>query len=327
MPYNSLTDRTGTAPLIPEDASREIIKEVPNQSIVMQLGRRLPNMSRRQRRMPVQAGLIQANWVDGDTGLKQTSEMEWANTYVYAEELAVIVPIPDAVRDDADYDIWGEITPQIVEAFAVAFDGAVLTGTNAPTDFPDDIMAQCVSASHTVDHSSVSGDYYDEIFGVGGIMALVEADGYDPNAFVAPVATKAALRGLRTDQGGGAGTGEPLFKRLRGDGAATMQDRTVYELDGLPIVFDKASVLNPSNETIIVGDWSKLVWALRQDITYSIHTDGVIQDNSGAIVYNLMQQDMTALRAVMRIGWALPNPKNRANETDATRLPFAAIVP
>jgi HK97 family phage major capsid protein len=326
VPYNSLIDRTGAAALIPEDASREIIKNVPVQSMVMQLGKRLPNMSRAQRRIPVQAGLISANWVDGDTGLKQTSELEWANTYVYAEELAVIVPIPINVLDDADYDIWGETTPQIAEAFAVAFDGAVLTGTNAPAAFPDDIMAQCVTASHTVDHSSVSGDYFDEVFGTAGIMALVEADGYDPNGFVAPIATKAALRGLRTDQGGGAGTGEPLFKRLRGE-TGTMQDPTVYELDGMPIMFDKASVLNPSNETLIVGDWNKLVWALRQDITYSIHKDGVIQDASGAIVYNLMQQDMIALRAVMRAGWALPNPKNRANETDATRLPFAAIVP
>jgi HK97 family phage major capsid protein len=326
VPYNSLIDRTGATALIPEEASREIIKEVPHNSMVMQLGRRLPNMSRAQRRMAVLNGLISANWVDGDTGQKQTSEVEWANTYIYAEELAVIVPIPINVLSDADYDIWGEVTPLIREAFGVAFDAAVLKGTNAPAAFPDDIMTAVVAKSHTVDHSSVSGDYFDEILGTAGVVAMIEADGYDPSGYVAPIQTKAALRGLRIDAGGGAGTGEPLFMRNR-DGGATMQGQPAWELDGAPVLFDRASILNSSTETLIVGDWSKLVWAMREDLSYSLHTDGVVQDNSGAIVYNLMQQDMVALRAVMRLGWALPNPINRANQTAATRYPFAAIIP
>lgn len=326
MPYNSQIGRTNAGDLIPEDASREIIKNIPRNSMVMTLGRRLPNMSRKERRMPVLNGLITASWVDGDTGLKQTSELEWANTFVYAEELAVIVPIPISVLDDSDHDLWAEATPLIEEAFGVAFDAAALKGTNAPAAFPDDIMTQIVSVSHIVDHSAAAGDYYDEIFGVGGILSLIEADGYDPNGYVAPIATKGALRGLRIDSGGGAGTGEPLFKRSL-DGAATFQGATRWDIDGVPVEFDRGAVLDSATETLIVGDWTKLVWAMRQDMTYSMHTDGIIQDASGNIVYNLMQQDMVALRAVMRLGWALPNPINRSNQTAATRLPFAAIVP
>ena len=46
----------------------------------------------------------------------------------------------------------------------------------------------------------------------------------------------------------------------------------------------------------------------------------------GSILYNLAQDDMVALRVVMRLGWEIPNPVNALNETD-TRFPFAALVP
>ena len=105
MPYNSLTSRTDSAALIPEDASRDILADLANTGYIMSLARRLPDMPRAQRRLPVLSSLPTAYFVSGDTGLKQTTETAWSNVYVDAEELAVIVPIPQAVLDDADYDI------------------------------------------------------------------------------------------------------------------------------------------------------------------------------------------------------------------------------
>lgn len=322
MPYNSQIDRTDAGALIPEEVSREIIKNVPSKSMVMQLGRKLPNMSRKQRRIPVLSSLITAGWVSGDTGLKTTSDTSWDNVYINAEELAVIVPVPDAVRDDVDYDIWAEIAPEIEAAMGRAFDKAVLVGTNAPTDFPDDIMTQVVAASHTVDHSSVSGDYYDELLGEVGTQALIEADGYIPTGHIAPVAFAAKLRGLRD----GSGAGQPIFMRST-DNGQNLQNATRYDLDGVPVLFDRDGILDPSVVLDIVGDWSQLVWAVRQDMTFKMLTEAVLQDESGNIVVNLAQQDMTALRVVMRLGWALPNPIKAANTNSATRLPFAALVP
>ena len=75
------------------------------------------------------------------------------------------------------------------------------------------------------------------------------------------------------------------------------------------------------------GDWSQLVFSIRQDITYKILDQAVIQDGAGNIVFNLAQQDMVALRCVMRCGWALPNPTNRVNTNDSTRYPFAVLLP
>jgi hypothetical protein len=53
----------------------------------------------------------------------------------------------------------------------------------------------------------------------------------------------------------------------------------------------------------------------------------VIQDGTGAIVYNLAQQDMVALRAVMRLGWQVPNPITRLQTTTADRYPIAVYLP
>lgn len=324
--YNSLIDRTGAQALMPEDVSREIVQGVTEQSAVMRLARRLPNMSRAQRRMPVLASLVTASFVTGDTGLKQTSTAEWENKYLNAEELAVIVPIPEAVLDDTDYDIWGEIRPRIEEAMGAAFDAAVLTGDNAPEDWPDDVLTAAAAASQTVDLSTQLAadlDLYDILLGESGVISLVEADGFMANGHVAHMSMRGKLRGVREKVYNGtdlSALGQPIFTR-------SMQDSTRYELDGSPIYFPRNGAIDPAQALLFTGDWNQIVYAMRQDITYKILDQAVIQDGAGNIIYNLAQQDMVALRAVMRLAWQVPNPINRVNSTEATRYPFAVLVP
>lgn len=326
MPYNSIISRTDAEALIPEDVSREIIQSVPQQSAVMQVSRRLPDMPRNQRRMPVVSALPTAYFVTGDTGQKQTSEVNWEDKYLNAEELAVIVPIPESVLDDADYDIWGQIRPLIEEAFGKAFDAAVLHGTNAPSDWPDDIATGAAAASHSVDLSTqvaAGEDLYDVLLGESGVVSLVEADGFMVNGHIAALSMRGKLRGVREkvyDGSGAVNLGAPIFTR-------SMQDRSRYELDGAPMFFPTNGAVNASAVLDFAGDWSQLVYAMRQDVTYKVLDQAVIQDSAGNIVYNLAQQDMIALRAVMRLAWQLPNPINRVNETASTRYPFAILVP
>ena len=121
MPTNIIS-RADLSGLIPEPVTKEIIQGVVQGSAVLQMGRRLPNMTSRTQSMNVLDMLPMAYWVDGDTGIKQTTKMAWDRKKIYAEELAVIVPIPEAVLDDSDYNIWGEVQPRLVEAFGKKID-------------------------------------------------------------------------------------------------------------------------------------------------------------------------------------------------------------
>jgi len=325
MPYNNVISRTDADALIPEEVSREIIKDIPTQSKVLAMATKLPNMSSKQRKMPILSTLPYTYFVNGDTGLKQTSNVEWQNKFIVAEEIAVIVPIAEAVLDDADYDVWGEVQPLIAEAFAAKIDTSILTNGDgdAPSEWPDDLLTACTAASHSVDLSSIEGaggDLYDAVMGTSGVLAKIEDDGFMATGHIAAMSMRAKLRALRD------GTGQPIFMRSMNNGQ-NMQTASRYELDGAPIEFlDNGSVL-PTDALDFVGDWRKLVYAMRQDITYTISNQAVITDVAGNIIYNLFQQDMVALRAVLRMGWNVPNPVKRINTDEATRFPFAVLVP
>lgn len=313
MPTNSLVDRTKAGALIPEDAAREIIKNTTESSVLLRLGKQRAGMSRKQQRLPILDSKPTAYFVNGDTGLKQTSDVSWDNIFLNAEPLAVIVPIPEEVYEDADYNIVTEMLPEIIEAFGIAIDAAMLTGVNKPSSWPSDILSGVTAASHTVDLSAV-GDLYDAIMGEGGVIDKVESDGFMVNGHVSTPSLRAKLRALRDAEG------RPIFRE-------GMTGSAQYTLDGQPIYTVPPDVLDPTDALDIAGDWSYLQYAMRQDLRYRIFTEGVIQDGAGNIVLNLMQQDAFALRVTMRIAFVVPNPPSRYNDDAATRYPFAALVP
>jgi len=322
MPYNSVISRTDAAALIPTETSAEIIKDIATLNPIMQLARRLPNLSASQRTMPVLNALATAYFLTGDTDLKQTTDVDWTSVTLTAEELAVIVPIPESVLDDSSYDIWGEVKPLLSDAFSVAISSALLYGTNIPASWTTalgaaGLFARATAAGHVVS-TALFADLYEAIMGetgagVDGLFMTLEADGFMPTGHIASVGMRGRLRNVRDING------VPLFVR-------SMQDTVRYELDGAPIYFPTDGTIVDATSWMFSGDWSKLVYAMRQDITYKVLDQAVIQDAAGNIIYNLAQQDMVALRAVMRLGFALPNPINRMNATAATRLPFAVLT-
>ena len=64
---------------------------------------------------------------------------------------------------------------------------------------------------------------------------------------------------------------------------------------------------------------------IRQDLTITLHPDGVITDDAGKVLFSAMQQDSTIFRAVMRVGYLLAAPPTDAALPPAERAPVAAV--
>jgi HK97 family phage major capsid protein len=312
--YNNLTSRTDVSPLIPEQVSNEMLVQATAQSAALTMFRRIP-VAGTQTRLPILSALPVAYWVTGDTGLKQTTEINWANKYLNVEEAATIIPVPDAVVADMQQNVWDQAMPYLVEAFGRLVDEAIFFGVNAPASFPTNINAAAAAAGNnfTEASSAAAGGFYGDL---DALYGLVEADGFDVNGFVAARSARTKLRTARDTLGQKVDAG-----RVGGG---------LDSIDGLPVTYPMRGLF-PSgggagtNVRLFAGDWDQFILGVRQDIHVDVFNQGVIQDGAGAIVYNLMQQDMTAIRLTFRLGWQVSNNINRDQPTEANRYPVGVL--
>lgn len=305
--------RANAEALIDQQIANEIIQNLPAQSRFLQLARPMPRMTSNQMKIPVLTGLATAGFVSGDTGYKPTSNLTWDKVYITAEELAVIIPVPEAVIADASYDMWAEIRPRITEAFGKAIDAAAFFGTNKPESWPTGIVPGAIAAGNVVLHTP-NGDLYQEIMGVNGLVAKVEEKGVTVNGFMGALELRAKLRGTVDNNR------QPIFHQSYSNGNT---GAFPFDLGGQPIGFPENGAWNAEDALLVAGDFSYARYAIRQDITWKILDQAVLTDGNGNVVLNLAQQDCVAIRAVMRIGWALPKPVNAVSGTDY--FPFAVL--
>lgn len=321
--YNQLLTRTGTASLVPEDVSNEMLGHVATDiSATLKMFRRVP-VVQGQTRFPILSALPTAYWVNGDTGLKQTTNEAWSNKFINIEELAVIVPVPENVFDDVsdagDFDLWGEIAPDVEIAIGRTLDQAVFFGTNAPSTFPNSIatdaaargftFAEVSSAQGGSAPSEANGGIQDDL---DAAIQILEPAGFDASGIVAARTLKSKLRRARSTIG----------ERLSGVNA----DLTEY-LD-LPIAYPMRGLFPTGAGRVeaFVGDFTEYVVGVRKDITMKVLDQAVIQDNTGAIVYNLPQQDMIALRFTFRAGWQVSNRIRYDQPNEALRYPVVTLT-
>jgi len=309
--YSSLTDRSDVAGTIPVEYSNQLLDGISKEaSHLMRHGRQLRNMKAKEQNLPVLSALASAYFVNGDTGLVETSEVNWKNVTITAEALAVIIPVPKDVLSDSSIPLWDSIMPDMVEAGGLAVDNAQLYGTNKPASWPDALVTAAIAAANDVELGS-GADLYEELLTETGVFAKVEADGFPVTGAIADLTMKGRFRGVRTSDG------LPIFSS---DATSPFN----YSLDGVPIGFPMNGAGN-SSYPLICGDWRQLAYSIREDVSFDVFTEGVITDGSGAIQYNLMQQRMAAVMLTFRLGFAVPNTINRTNTDNATRYPFAVL--
>lgn len=189
-------------------------------------------------------------------------------------------------------------------------------GTNKPASWPTDIATAAAAAGNTYaagTNNQAAGGYAADW---SALFGMVEADGYDPDGVIANRVWRARLR-ARFDS-----TGNQIVNQ---DVSAT----SIYGVEGDRLAYPMRGMWTPPAGgvvTAIAGDFSQGLLAVRQDITYKMLDQAVITDDTGAVIFNLAQQDMVAMRVVARFAWAVPNPLNRDQATEASRYPFGVMT-
>lgn len=314
---------------IPEQVSRVILQETVKQSAILNLAR-TEQMSARTQRMPAIDMFPTAVWLDGapataaqeDVALKQTTTMKWKNITMEAREIAVMVPVSDNYVADSGFDLLGMIAPRIGEAIGFALDSACLFDVNNPwSDHPysKGIYQQAVAAGNYVvaGHNIVGGpdngnpsDAYYNIAELGGKLADL---GFNMDGAATKIGYEWELAQARTSTGSG------LFANAPGLSPNTPV--LPYGLNYHPV---NNGSWNATLAKAIVGDWSKALVGIRQDVTMKVFDSGIIQDGSGATVYNAMQQDGKILRVTARFAFATLAYKTITHQgSDA--YPFAVL--
>jgi HK97 family phage major capsid protein len=322
MPYDNQISRTDAASLIPIQYADEIMVSVEEMNPILSLSRRTPNMVAGQEKQPVMSALASAYFLTGNKNLIQTTEVNWEDKYLDPEGLAAIIPIPRSVIRDSKYDLFGQCKPELIKAFSLAISQALIHGINIPASWTTNLGAAGLIAGAVAAGNSVAladyTDMYEAILGekedgTAGMFGKLEDEGFIVTGSIADTSMKRKLRNVRDE------VGQPIF-------VADMKEKTPYTLDGAPCYFPTDGSMDAATALAIAGQWDQLVWAYREEIRYEILKEAVIQDASGAIIYNLAQQDMVALKAVMYIAVALPNPINRKQPTKALRYPVAVLT-
>jgi HK97 family phage major capsid protein len=234
--------------------------------------------------------------------------------------------VPEAYLADADVDIWAQVQPRLVEAIGALIDSAVFWGVNKPPTWGTDIYTAAQAAGNVIQDgytdpggagTTAAADFGVSVTALGDLMSQT---GYNLNGFAGRPGLNWRLMGLRSS-----GSGVPIFmptaNMSEGNGGAA-------SLYGYPIHMTDNGSWDATKAQLLGGDFSKAILGIRQDMTFKMFTEGVISNDAGAVILNLLQQDAVAMRLVMRLAYATVAPVTvmQRNKAITQRFPFGAVL-
>lgn len=311
-------NRADAEGLLNQQNINEIVEEAQRTSVALGTFRRV-GISRGTAKLPVLSALPTGGFVTENadaTGVKPTSEAQWTGKNLTVEEIAVIVPVHENVFEDSEFNIWNEVRPLIAQEFGRILDGAVLFGTNIPASWDASLEDGARAAGNVYGLGSSGVDLGEDI---NQTWALVENDGLDVNVNFGPRSLRSKLRGLRDTQN------QPIYlDGLRGESSTPtiMGEEIAYVTNGAWVASSDPDATPSTGDEVgadlIAGDRSKAILGIRQDVTFKLLDQATV----GSL--NLAERDMIALRAKMRIAYAVANPVN-PEDPSGTGYPFAVL--
>ena len=311
--FNELIGRSDVP--IPTEEVGELLKVMPEESVMLRRARRQP-MSSKTSKQPIMTSFPEAYWVDGDTGLKQTTKQTFSQPIMTAEELAVIAVVPDAVIDDSSLPIWETLRPYLIEAIGRKIDAAAVWGIDKPASWPLALVPGAVAAGVSITGNALATPA-DERRDAGQLVAelglkMARGAGANLSGLIAEAGTKWHLDGIRDRDN------RPIYNGTEG------------ALRGVPLDEMKNGAWQAASGgtavPLIGVDWSQVYIGVRQDITVKLLDQAVISDADGKVILNLAQQDSKGLRIVFRVGYQAVMPINHQQTNPALRFPAGIVT-
>lgn len=320
---------------LPPEVSAEILDDVITSSAALSLGS-VTRMTRREKVFNLTETLPEAYWMKGtaatdkpsfgpgasqtdgsreakDLALKQTTSMGWTQKKMEAEEMAVMVPLPDTWAADSDVD-FEEIKPYLVEAMAKKLDAAIFWGEDLPSSWAANgfhgILPDAIAAGNSVNAADAA--YTDLADAIAALSETMAEDGYDPSGFVTYPGFKWKLVRLRSSDN------TPIYTPL----ASSPSGQGIY---GQSLLEVRNGTWNQHKDDALLfaGQWDTLKIGIRQDVEFAVSDSAVITNQAGAVVLNTFQQDTKLLRATFRVAANVINPLKRLGG----EYPFAVLRP
>ena len=269
-----------------------IMKEVAQNSIVMQLGKYHEMDGKQEKTVHVQTDGVSAYWVN-ETETIKTDKPEIVPVTLRAHKLGIILL---ASREALNYTwekFFEDMKPQIVEAFYTKIDEAGLLGHETP--FANSVAKAAKDASKVIGGPVT----YENILKLEDKLL---DDDIEINAFVSRVSNRSALRDARD-----------------GD-KKTIFDKDTNKLDGTVVVDMKSKQFKKGD--LLAGDFDNLIYGVPYNINYKISEEGQITTvkNADGTPVNLFEQEMIAIRCTMDIAVMITKTNAFAKLTNATNV-------
>ena len=265
---------------VPQEIAPGIMDEIARGSSILQLSE-VKQMKSDTMKFQVWADKPGAYWV-GESERINTSKASWIFPEMHAKKIAVIIPVTKEKLNDTTIDVFGELKPQIAEAFYTAIDKACLFGTSSP--FEKNVLGVATAANNVITRNTQSLD-----LDISDVMAEIEDKNLDPNGFVGHYGIKKELRNLRDANG----------NQLAVLG---MKENSLYDL---PLAFSRNGAFDKAQAELLCGDWSKSIVGIREGIEFEILTEATLQSVTmgDGKPLSLAENDMIAIKATMRLAY------------------------
>ena len=225
--------------------------------------------------------------VTTETGTKATTKPSFSYPTVNLREFAGIVVMTDQLLEDAAFDIRGFIAEELARAAAKAEDELLLTdATTGLTEVAGTVVTRIGAALANLD--------FDDIIDAQYSVPTASQQG---GAWVLGRVAVPVLRKIKSTDGSYIWGAAP-----NADTPATINGAPYYLSEVMPTAATGTDVAYG-----VFGNFSRYAVLIRKaGLKLTMHDSGTV--NVGGTDYNLIQQDMQALRAVIRRNVFIPLP-------------------